>query len=86
MCLFLLSDKRNYIYTLHISFYLKVLYVLDVQFSHYQVGSYMMMAETDMQDLYRSIYWIVKIQLIDKKHLGMMSPKISSLFTGLLCK
>jgi len=45
----------------------------------------MMMAETNIQDLYRSIYWIVNIQLIDKKHNGTMSPKPSSLFTGLLC-
>jgi len=44
----------------------------------------MTMAETNIQDLYRSIYWIVKIQLIHKKHLGTMSTKISSLFTGLL--
>jgi len=70
---------------LHISFYVKVLYVLAVQFSHYQVGFYMMMAESNIQDLYCSIYWIVKIQLIDKKHNRTMSPENSSLFTGLLC-
>jgi hypothetical protein len=60
------SKKKKFtclaIETLHIGFYLKLLHVLAVQFNHFQVGSQIMLAETNIHDLYSSVYWTVKIQ------------------------